>query len=126
MRVIFPRKTEDILTVPIINLGRYLILILQYLCPDQELDSKTPHKRTVIKPCRIWLFLVLNQETKMSLFLVTWGLAYSLLTRCIYFGKDSLLFLTTMAVKTMACLNVIKSRILSLLWVSLDVVQLPE
>lgn len=35
-------------------------------------------------------------------------------------------FLATMTMKTMACLNVIKWRILSLLWAPLDVVRLPE
>lgn len=40
--------------------------------------------------------------------------------------KILLFFLTIMNVKTMACLNDIKWRILSLLWASLDVVWLPD
>lgn len=123
-RVTFPRKTEDILGIPSVStLGRYLILILQYLCLDQDLNSKTPHKRTR-KTCRIWLSLSWIRKQKCH-FLCNLGFILFSSNQTHTLWKDSS-FLTAVTVKTMTCLNVIKWRILSLLWASLDVARLPE
>lgn len=123
----FPARQGIGTILSVSTLGKNLILILQYLCRYQDLNSKTSCKRTR-KPCRICLsefWTRQKKKKKVTFFVCNLGFVLFSSNQMLYFER-LFSFLATMTMKTMACLNVIKWRILSLLWAPLDVVRLPE
>lgn len=82
---------EYILTTPsIVTLAGYFILFFAIPMSGSGLEfyGLTPSKTQDLQTLA---FLVVNQKTKMSLF-VTLGLSYSHPTRCTFFEKNSILF----------------------------------